>query len=149
MLVYYLFNCFGQMLGNSVCDVVVFHSCGLDSFRYGLMRGGVRFSQRQLFTPVTQSNLLSLLVLLHFYVFYRSLVTGATYLKKSVSCLNTYVWHHIPTLTMLYDQAPTENRFLSFLLVRPPRSQSLLIMGWCSSIPEHRLWIPLDSGPIV
>ena len=26
-----------------------------------------------------------------------------------------------------------------FLLVRPPRSQSLLIMGWCSSIPEHRL----------
>ena len=38
--------------------------------------------------------------------------------------------------------------FLSFLLVRPPRSQSLLIMGWCSSIPEHRLRIPLDSGPI-
>ena len=26
-----------------------------------------------------------------------------------------------------------------FLLVRPPRSQSLLIMGCCSSIPEHRL----------
>ena len=38
--------------------------------------------------------------------------------------------------------------YLSFLLVRPPRSQSLLIMGWCSSIPEHRLWIPLDSIPI-
>ena len=36
-----------------------------------------------------------------------------------------------------------------FLLVRPPRSQSLLIMGWCSSIPEHRLWITLDSVPIV
>ena len=35
-----------------------------------------------------------------------------------------------------------------FLLVRPPRSQSLLIMGWCSSIPEHRLRIPLDYGPI-
>ena len=26
-----------------------------------------------------------------------------------------------------------------FLLVWPPRFQSLLIMGWCSSIPEHRL----------
>ena len=39
--------------------------------------------------------------------------------------------------------------YLFFLLVRPPRSQILLIMGWCSSIPEHRLWIPLDSGPIV
>ena len=111
MFGYYIFYCFGQMRGDSVCDVVVFHSCGLDSFRYGLMRGGVRFSQRQLFTPVTQSNLLSLLVLLHFYVFYRSLVTGATYLKKSVSCLNTYVWHHIPTLTMLYDQAPTGNGY--------------------------------------
>ena len=37
---------------------------------------------------------------------------------------------------------------LFFLLVQPPRSQSLLIMGWCSSIPEHRLRIPLDSGPI-
>ena len=35
-----------------------------------------------------------------------------------------------------------------FLLVRPPRSQSLLIMGWCSSIPNHRLRLPLDSGPI-
>ena len=39
--------------------------------------------------------------------------------------------------------------FFFFLLVRPPRPQSLLIMGWWSSIPEHRLWIPLDSGPIV
>ena len=39
--------------------------------------------------------------------------------------------------------------YLCILLVRPPRSQSLLIMGWCSSIPEHRLRIPLDSGPIV
>ena len=29
--------------------------------------------------------------------------------------------------------------FFFFLLFRPPRSQSLLIMGWCSSIPEHRL----------
>ena len=39
--------------------------------------------------------------------------------------------------------------FLSFfLLVRPPMSQSLLIMGWCSSIPEHRLRLHLDSGPI-
>ena len=37
----------------------------------------------------------------------------------------------------------------SFLLwVRSLGSQSLLIMGWCSSIPEHRLWIPLDSVPI-
>ena len=35
----------------------------------------------------------------------------------------------------------------SFLLVRPPMSQSLLIMGWCSSIPEHRLRLHLDSGP--
>ena len=26
--------------------------------------------------------------------------------------------------------------------------QSLLIMGWCSSIPEHRLRMHLDSGPI-
>ena len=26
-----------------------------------------------------------------------------------------------------------------FLLFRPPRSQSLLIMGWFYSIPEHRL----------
>ena len=34
-----------------------------------------------------------------------------------------------------------------FLLVWPPRSQSLLIMGWCSSIPKHRLWLPLDSVP--
>ena len=31
------------------------------------------------------------------------------YLKKDVSCLNTYVWCHIPTLTMLYDQSPMEN----------------------------------------
>ena len=38
--------------------------------------------------------------------------------------------------------------FSFFLLVRPPRSQSLLIMGWCSSIPEHRLRLHLDSGPI-
>ena len=36
-----------------------------------------------------------------------------------------------------------------FLLVRPPMSQSLLVMGWCSSIPEHRLRLHLDSGPIV
>ena len=35
-----------------------------------------------------------------------------------------------------------------FLLVRPPMSQSLLIMGWCSSIPKHRLRLHLDSGPI-
>ena len=35
-----------------------------------------------------------------------------------------------------------------FLLVRPPRSQSLLIMVWCSSKTEHRLRISLDSGPI-
>ena len=35
-----------------------------------------------------------------------------------------------------------------FILVRPPRSQSLLIMVWCSSKTEHRLRIPLDSGPI-
>ena len=34
------------------------------------------------------------------------------------------------------------------LLVRPPMSQSLLIMGWYSSIPEHRLRLHLDSGPI-
>ena len=26
-----------------------------------------------------------------------------------------------------------------FLLVWPPRFQSLLIMGWCDSIPEHRI----------
>ena len=38
--------------------------------------------------------------------------------------------------------------FLFFLLFRPPMSQSLLIMGWCSSIPEHRLRLHLDSGPI-
>ena len=35
-----------------------------------------------------------------------------------------------------------------FLLVRPPMPQSLLIMGWCSSIPEHWLRLHLDSGPI-
>ena len=35
-----------------------------------------------------------------------------------------------------------------FLLVWPPRSQSLLIMVWCSSKTDHRLRIPLDSGPI-
>ena len=35
-----------------------------------------------------------------------------------------------------------------FLLVRPPRSQRLLIMVWCSSKTEHRLRLPLDSGPI-
>ena len=29
--------------------------------------------------------------------------------------------------------------YLFFLLVWPPRFQSLLIMGWCDSIPEHRL----------
>ena len=29
--------------------------------------------------------------------------------------------------------------FFLFLLVWPLRSQSLLIMGWCSSIPEHML----------
>ena len=39
--------------------------------------------------------------------------------------------------------------FLSSSLVWPPGSQSLLIMGWCISIPEHRLWIPLDCVPIV
>ena len=45
---------------------------------------------------------------------------------------------------------PITKRFLSFfLLVWPPRSQSLLIMGWCSSIPEHRLWLPLDSVPYI
>ena len=40
--------------------------------------------------------------------------------------------------------------FLSsfLLLVRSPRSQSLLIMVWCSSKTEHRLRLPLDSGPI-
>ena len=38
---------------------------------------------------------------------------------------------------------------LLFLLwVRPPRFQSLLIMGWCYSKPEHRLWLHLDSVPI-
>ena len=39
--------------------------------------------------------------------------------------------------------------FLFFLLlVQSPRSQSLLIMVWCSSKTEHRLRLPLDSGPI-
>ena len=38
--------------------------------------------------------------------------------------------------------------FFFFFLVRPPMSQSLLIMGWCSSIPEHWLRLHLDSGPI-
>ena len=37
--------------------------------------------------------------------------------------------------------------YLFFLLVWPPRFQSLLIMGWCYYIPEHRLWLPLDSVP--
>ena len=38
--------------------------------------------------------------------------------------------------------------FLYFLLlVWPLRFQSLLIMGWCYSIPKHRLWLPLDSVP--
>ena len=32
-------------------------------------------------------------------------------LKHSVSCLNIYVWYHIHTLTMLYDQALTENGY--------------------------------------
>ena len=32
-------------------------------------------------------------------------------LKKSVLCINTYLWHHIPTLTILYDQDPTENGY--------------------------------------
>ena len=32
-----------------------------------------------------------------------------------------------------------KDTFIFFFLVWPPRSQSLLIMGWCSSIPEHRL----------
>ena len=32
-------------------------------------------------------------------------------LKHSMSCLNTYVWCHIPTLTMTYDQDPTENGY--------------------------------------
>ena len=36
----------------------------------------------------------------------------------------------------------------SCLEVWPPRFQSLLIMGWCSSKPKHRLWLPLDSVPI-
>ena len=34
------------------------------------------------------------------------------------------------------------------LEVWPPRFQSLLIMGWCSSKPEHRLRLPLDSVPM-
>ena len=32
--------------------------------------------------------------------------------------------------------------------VWPPRFQSLRIMGWCSSKPDHRLWLPLDSIPM-
>ena len=34
-----------------------------------------------------------------------------------------------------------------FLLVWPLRFQSLLIIGWCYSIPKHRLRLPLDSVP--
>ena len=34
------------------------------------------------------------------------------------------------------------------LEVWPPRFHSLLIMGWCSSKPDHRLWLPLDSVPM-
>ena len=32
--------------------------------------------------------------------------------------------------------------------VWPPRSLSLLIIGWCDSIPEHRIRRPLDSVPM-
>ena len=37
-------------------------------------------------------------------------------------------------IALAYDRALS-----FFLLVWPPRFQSLLIMGWCCSIPEHRL----------
>ena len=39
--------------------------------------------------------------------------------------------------TKIVDLPVTHYSF--FLLVWPPRFQSLLIMGWCSSIPEHML----------
>ena len=46
----------------------------------------------------------------------------------------------IPNIESLFQPTISSLYILSFfLLVRPPRSQSLLIMGLCSSIPEHRL----------
>ena len=46
------------------------------------------------------------------------------------------------------DPGELQSLFFFFLLVRPPRSQRLLIMVWCSSKTEHRRRLPLDSGPI-
>ena len=42
-------------------------------------------------------------------------------------------------LLFLDDNNPECVSDYLFLLVWPPRFQSLLIKGWCCSIPEHRL----------
>ena len=65
-------------------------------------------------------------------------------------------WHTHQDIMLMYtyNNPPTEaissevNILSFFLLVRPPMSQSLLIMGWCSSIPEHRLRLHIGSGTI-
>ena len=51
--------------------------------------------------------------------------------------------------SILIDNTLYIREFFSFLLVWSPRFQILLIMGWCESIPEHRLWLPLDSVPFM
>ena len=75
---------------------------------------------------------------------------GSSHYCCDVLDFNTAIWWRCDDETVTELTGLTDNVLFSFfLLVRPPRSQSLLIMGWCSSILEHRLRIPLDSGPIV
>ena len=58
-------------------------------------------------------------------------------LNLFVSCVFPWLWK-----SFIYKP------FFFFLLVRPPRSQRLPIMVWCSSKTGHRRRRPLDSGPI-
>ena len=102
---------------------MVIQQATLDSYsKYGII-----YSRKQQFTVILWSPL-------------QWLVTESNILDVQIITLTFYY--------CFYFDVKNNCLFLFFLLVEPPRSQSLLIMGWCSSILEHRLRLPLDSGPI-
>ena len=39
--------------------------------------------------------------------------------------------------------------FFSFFRSGHQGSKAYSLWGWCSSIPEHKLWLPLDSVPLL
>ena len=78
--------------------------------------------------------------------------SSAVIIKSQNNHFTKYVWPPLLWSTTQWNEIVLSilvSYIFFLLLVWPRRSQSLLINWWCSSIPEHRLWIPLDSGPIV